>query len=186
MNTKADFLYFIINRFKECKILGEKTFIQLSESDYNWRYNEESNSIAMIIHHLYGNMVSRWTDFLTTDGEKPWRNRDSEFESEEYSLSRVNSWWEQGWECVFTTLQNLSENDLNKTILIRGEQLIVQDALLRQLSHYSNHVGQIIYIAKMIRDSQWNSLSIPKGKSQEFNLQKSKEQNSNLKFTDPK
>ena len=116
-------------------------------------------------------MISRWTDFLTTDGEKEWRNRDEEFEIKEYSKEQLIGLWEKGWNCCLTAIKNLKEEDLLKTIYIRGEGLIVMDAINRQLAHYPHHVGQIIYIAKMIKGDHWESLSIPKNRSGEFNLQ---------------
>ncbi len=155
--------------FRQQKTLGDKTIEQLGEENIGWQYNENSNSIAIIVQHLWGNMLSRWTNFLTEDGEKDWRNRDTEFEQVIGTKEELIQKWEAGWQCVFTTLDSLAEEDLGKTIFIRKEPQTVVDAINRQLAHYSNHVGQIVYIGKMILNNQWVSLSIPKGNSKDFN-----------------
>ncbi|MDB5232861.1 MAG: hypothetical protein JWN76_3666 [Chitinophagaceae bacterium] len=144
------------------KSLGDKAFDQLSEKDFHFQPSPESNSIAIIIQHLYGNMLSRWTNFLTEDGEKAWRKRDAEFEATATSKQDLLSFWNEGWICVFNALNELQPDDLLKTIYIRSEPLLVYDAILRQVGHYPYHVGQIVYIAKIIRDAEWKSLSIPK------------------------
>lgn len=151
------------------KDLGDKTFDQLFEPDFHYQPNEESNSIAIIIQHLAGNMLSRFTNFLTEDGEKEWRKRDAEFSERSLSKIQLLQVWNEGWDCFLNALKNLTDDDLLKTITIRSEQLSVIDALNRQLAHYPYHVGQIVYIGKMIKNEQWKSLSIPKGKSDEFN-----------------
>ena len=160
-----------IKRLLTYKELGEKTFSQLAEKDLYFTPNEESNSIAVIIRHLSGNMLSRWTNFLTEDGEKDWRNRESEFGSNQGAEGReaLLALWEKGWSCLLDTLRSLTEEDLTRTIYIRHEPLIAIDAINRQLAHYPHHVGQIVYIGKMIRNGDWNSLSIPKGGSSGFN-----------------
>ena len=155
--------------FHQQKSLGDKTIEQLDENQICWQYNENSNSIAIIVQHLCGNMLSRWTNFLTEDGEKEWRDRDSEFEPVIKTKEELNQKWEEGWQCVFTTLDSLTEKDLDKTIFIRKEPQAVIDAISRQLAHYSNHAGQIVYVGKMILNEQWDSLSIPKGNSKDFN-----------------
>ncbi len=155
--------------FHQQKSLGDKTIEQLDENQICWQYNENSNSIAIIVQHLSGNMLSRWANFLTEDGEKDWRDRDSEFESVIKTKEELKQKWEAGWQCVFTTLDSLTEKDLDKTIFIRKEPQTVIDAISRQLAHYSNHVGQIVYVGKMILNEQWVSLSIPKGNSKDFN-----------------
>ncbi len=155
--------------FHQQKSLGDKTFEQLSEDNLLWQYNESSNSIGIIVQHLWGNMLSRWTNFLTEDGEKDWRNRDTEFENVIKTKEELIKKWEEGWACVLNTLDSLTEEDLSKTIYIRKEPHNAGDAINRQLAHYSNHVGQIVYLGKMILDENWNSLSIPKGNSKEFN-----------------
>jgi hypothetical protein len=165
------FLQSAIKRVAYYKELGDKTFVQLSEADFNFMPNKENNSIAIIIQHMAGNMLSRWTDFLTTDGEKDWRNRDSEFEEQQLSRQQLIDFWEKGWACFLNSLQNLKEDDLLKTIYIRQEAMPVMDAINRQLAHYPYHVGQIIYIAKIIKDRNWQTLSIAKGSSQQYNQQ---------------
>jgi hypothetical protein len=155
--------------FGQQKTLGDKTIAQLSEENLLWQYNESSNSIAIIVQHLWGNMISRWTNFLTEDGEKSSRDRDNEFEHGITTKEELVQKWNAGWECVFAALNSLSEEDLSKTIFIRKEPHKVGDAINRQLAHYSNHVGQIIYIGKMCLNENWHSLSIPKGKSKDFN-----------------
>jgi hypothetical protein len=165
----AEYLQTTIRRFRYYKELGERTFSQLNPEDFHFRPNKESNSIAVIIRHLSGNMISRWTDFLDSDGEKPYRNRDGEFEEGPADPGGLKAIWEQGWECLFGTLESLREEDLMKTVTIRGEGLSVMDAIQRQLAHYPYHVGQIIYLGKVIKDQDWNSLSIPRGASEQYN-----------------
>lgn len=155
--------------FNQQKSLGDKTIAQLSEENLLWQFNENSNSIGIIVQHLWGNMLSRWTNFLTEDGEKPWRDRDNEFEDVIKTKDELVQKWNAGWDCVLNTLNSLKEEDLSKTIYIRKEPHNVGDAINRQLAHYSNHVGQIVYIGKMCLDKKWNSLSIPKGNSKDFN-----------------
>lgn len=171
MSIAASFLSSVISRVKYYKELGDKSFVQLTEEDFHYQPNEASNSIAIIIQHMAGNMLSRWTGFLTTDGEKEWRNRDIEFEEQHMSKEQLLAFWEKGWNCFFDALQSLTEDDLLKTIYIRQEGLLVVDAINRQLAHYPYHAGQIVYVAKMIRDGQWKNLSIPKGHSDQFNEQ---------------
>ena len=156
--------------FLQYKSLGDKAMGQLNEQELNWAPSSESNSIVLIVKHLYGNMLSRWTDFLTTDGEKEWRNRDNEFVSEKSVTHEELNWmWEDGWALFFRTLDSLTDADLDKIVKIRGEDHTVLEALQRQTAHYCSHIGQIIYLAKACKDKDWNSLSIPKGKSKEFN-----------------
>jgi hypothetical protein len=159
-----DFLKDAIKRFSYYKELGDKTFEQIEEADFFYQPNEESNSIAIIIQHMYGNMMSRWTNFLTEDGEKHWRKRDAEFEVMECSKADLLAFWKEGWKCLLDTLASLTAEDLDKTVYIRTEPLFVYDAILRQLAHYPYHVGQIVYIGRMIQKEKWKSLSIPKGK----------------------
>ena len=133
--------------------------------------NEASNSIAVIIQHLHGNMLSRWTNFLTEDGEKEWRNRDDEFEVQQFTRQQLIEKWNEGWNVFLDSLQSLTENDLSKTITIRSQPLNVIDAINRQMAHYSYHVGQIVYLGRWIKQNEWISLSVPKNKSKEFNGQ---------------
>ena len=170
MNTLGTtYLESAIKRFLTYKVLGDMTFAQLEEKDFYFTPSEQSNSIAVIIQHMHGNMCSRWTNFLTEDGEKPGRNRDEEFSPPAGNKEQLLAQWEDGWRCLIDTLRSLKEEDLLKTITIRHEPLIAIDAINRQLAHYPHHVGQIVYIGKMILDEQWKSLSIPKGDSQVFN-----------------
>ena len=165
----TEYLQTTIKRLRYYKGLGEKTFEQLTDADLHFRPNDASNSIAVIIQHISGNMLSRWTNFLTEDGEKSWRHRDEEFEVHNYSKQQLLDLWEQGWSCFLNALTALTENDLLKTIYIREEPLLVIDAINRQLAHYPYHVGQILYIGKIIKDKGWQSLSIEKGKSEAYN-----------------
>jgi hypothetical protein len=167
------YLTSVIKRITTYKLLGEGTFMQLEEKDFYYTPNEWSNSIAVIIQHLSGNMISRWTNFLTEDGEKPGRNRETEFslQGQQYSREQLIGQWEKGWSCLLDTLSSLTAEDLLRTIHIRHEPLLAIDAINRQLAHYPHHVGQIVYIGKMIRGKDWQSLSIPKGGSDQFNRQ---------------
>ncbi len=159
------FLESIVNRLADYKNLADKTFAQLNEEDFHFIAAEESNSIAVVIQHLHGNMMSRWTDFLSSDGEKEWRKRDAEFEEQRMNKNQLTALWEEGWKCVFDALRSLSGNDLEKTVHIRSETLSVVDAINRQLAHYSYHVGQIIFVGKMIKKKDWQNLSMPKNPS---------------------
>lgn len=153
-------------RFLYYKQLGDKTFAQLPSTDCLFVEPVTGiNSLSVIVHHLAGNMLSRWTDVLTTDGEKPWRQRDEEFETHTKDPQAVMAAWEKGWACLFQALAALNENDLDKIIYIRSEPLTVADAILRQLAHYPYHVGQMVYLGKWFAGNQWVSLSIPKGES---------------------
>jgi Protein of unknown function (DUF1572) len=163
------FLQSAVKRLGYYKELGDKTLAVLSDADFHYQPNEESNSIAIIIQHVSGNMLSRWIDFLTTDGEKEWRNRDQEFEISDATKEQLVSIWEKGWAACLNSIHALTEDDLLKTIYIRQEGLTVIDAINRQLAHYPYHVGQIIYVAKMIRNDKWESLSISRNRSQQFN-----------------
>lgn len=158
-----------LKRFQYYKDIGDKSLAQLSEEQLFWQYNEESNSIAIIINHIAGNMLSRWTNFLTEDGEKSWRNRDSEFENNFKTKEEVLEYWEKGWRCLFAALNQITDENINSTIYIRGEAHLVLDAVFRQLAHYPYHVGQIIYIAKMMKNQDWQTLSIARNKSADFN-----------------
>jgi len=171
MTLGSSFLESAIKRLSYYKELGDKTFEQLDEKDLHFIPNAESNSIALIIQHVAGNMLSRWTDFLTTDGEKDWRNRDTEFEEQDLTKQQLLDLWQKGWDCFLNTLRSLTPGDLLKTIYIRSEGLLVIDAINRQLAHYPYHVGQIIYLAKVIKNEEWQNLSIAKGHSNQFNQQ---------------
>lgn len=163
-----EYLKIVIDRFQSVKILGDKTINQLSEQELHWSYNSESNSIAVIVKHVSGNIVSRWSDFLTTDGEKADRNREQEFIDDISGKSDIITYWEKGWKVLFDTLHGLDELDLMKNISIRGENHLVMEAIERQVAHYAYHVGQIVYIGKQLKGENWKSLSIPRGKSEEY------------------
>lgn len=167
------FLESAIKRSAYYKSLGDKTFAQLSDEHFHFLPSEESNSIAMIIQHMHGNMLSRWTNFLTSDGEKEFRKRDAEFEEQKLTKEQLIVLWEEGWTCFLDVVSALSTTDLEKTIYIRSEPLSVVDAINRQLAHYPYHVGQIIYVAKMLKNKDWQNLSVPKGKSAQGNELKS-------------
>jgi hypothetical protein len=167
-----DFLSSAIQQFEYYKMLGEKTFAQLDDENLFWQYNADSNSIASIVKHLSGNMRSRWTDFLTTDGEKEWRNRDAEFENDIQTKSALIAVWNAGWDCLFAALQSITASDLHRIIFIRNEGHSVAEAIHRQLAHYSYHIGQIVFIGKMRCSDSWLSLSIPKGNSEAYNKDK--------------
>ena len=171
MSLEKTFLASYIKRILYYKKLGEETFEQLDELDFHYQPNEESNSIAIIIQHLAGNMLSRFTNFLTEDGEKDWRNRDTEFEQQHLSKEQLLKLWEDGWACFLNIVQSITEADLEKIITIRSEPLTVVDALNRQLAHYPYHVGQIVYLGRVIKNKAWKNLSIPKGNSHKFNEQ---------------
>lgn len=160
-----------IKRFEYYKMLGDKSFQQLSEEQFFWQFNEESNSIAVIVKHIAGNMLSRWTNFLTEDGEKSWRNRDEEFVNIYKTKDEVLEYWEKGWKCLFDALHQINNENLHSTIYIRNEAHSVMDAVFRQLAHYPYHVGQIVFIAKMLRNENWETLSIVRNKSCEFNVE---------------
>lgn len=180
-----DLMNGIFKQFQYYKQLGEKTFSQLSEQDLYWQYNENSNSIAIIVNHLSGNMLSRWTDFLTTDGEKEWRNRDEEFEAQIQSKDELLEKWQRGWNCMFDALKRIKkEEDLEQVIYIRNEGHTVIEAINRQLAHYPYHVGQIVFIGKLLKDAEWNSLSIPKNKSSDYNQNKFSSDRKKQHFTD--
>lgn len=159
-------------QFAYYKMLGEKTLAQLSDEELHWQFNAESNSIAIIVNHVSGNMQSRWTDFLTSDGEKSWRNRDAEFEDSIASRAELLDRWNQGWQCLFQALDSINENNFATEVYIRNTGHTVVEAINRQLSHYAYHVGQIVMLGKMLKGSAWQSLSIPKNQSEEYNEKK--------------
>lgn len=148
-----------IKRFQHYKDLADDTIAQLNDNDLNWTFSGESTSVAVIIKHLSGNMISHWTDFLTEDGEKSWRNRDEEFDCTPLAKVEIIDLWEKGWSILFQSIESLDDEDCNKTILIRGKKYSAVDGLLRQLAHYSYHVGQLVYISKLIKNERWKTLS---------------------------
>lgn len=169
MTIAETYLQVVQKRFKSVKELGDKALDQLEGAELHWAYNEESNSIAVIVKHVSGNMISRWTDFLTTDGEKTTRNRDDEFINSLYTKEAILAVWEEGWQVFLDALASITESDLQGHVTIRGEKLAVIDAIERQMAHYSQHIGQIIYIAKQVKGPGWQTLSIARGQSQTFN-----------------
>lgn len=178
-----DFLESALKQFEYYKLLGEKSFAQVSDEQLFWQYNQDSNSIATIVKHLWGNMMSRWTDFLTTDGEKEWRNRDDEFENDIHSREEIMKLWNEGWNCLFNAINPLQEEDLGKIVYIRNMGQTVTEAINRQLAHYPYHIGQIVYIARMTA-KDWKSLSIPKGQSNDYNKEKFARPKRRQHFTD--
>lgn len=156
-------------RFLSYKELGERSIAQVDDRQIHWKPDENSNSITIIVKHMSGNMLSRFTDFLTSDGEKPWRERDAEFEEDNCTREQLLSTWEKGWQCLMNAVNGLKEDDLSRMVTIRREELSVVDALNRQLAHYAYHVGQIVYLAKMMKSEDWKSLSIPRKGSKEYN-----------------
>ena len=154
------------------KSLGDKTFAQLTESDIHWTTDPSQNSIAIIINHLTGNMLSRWTNILEEDGEKDWRNRDQEFEPILKTKADMLAYWEKGWDCLFGTLESLSGADMQKITYIRNQGHTVWEAIARQLCHYSYHIGQIVLLGKMIRKDDWSTLSIAKNASESYNAER--------------
>ena len=167
---EADYLTDAGHEFQRLKKLADKSIAQVSDEDFFRRPDPESNSIALIVKHIAGNLRSRWTDFLTTDGEKADRHRDQEFElAEEEPREALLHRWEQSWTQVFETIERLTPADLERTVLIRAEPHTVLKAIQRQLTHNAYHVGQIVFLAKHCQSSAWKTLSIPRGETEEFN-----------------
>jgi len=165
-----EYLKDAIGSFKAYKKLAEKAIEQVTDQELFVTLDEEGNSIAVVMKHMAGNMLSRWTDFLTSDGEKPDRNRDMEFVIEEGTTKEaVLAYWERGWQAVFAAVEPLQPQDFERTVSIRSEAHTIVQAINRQLTHYSYHVGQIVFLAKHFRSSQWKSLSVPRNRSAEFN-----------------
>lgn len=168
--TNTNYILSARNMFAQYKTLAEKAMAQVPDDLLQFKPDPESNSIYTLVKHLSGNMQSRWTDFLTSDGEKSWRKRDDEFEQpEKITRDTLMELWEKGWLCVFNTLDQLTPDTLGKHVLIRGEAHSVMEAINRQIAHYSYHVGQLVYLSKMLQPNKWESLSIPRGKSEDFN-----------------
>jgi uncharacterized damage-inducible protein DinB len=154
-----------VREFQKTRQLADRAIAQLSDDQLHARLDPEANSVAMLMNHMAGNMRSRWTDFLTTDGEKPWRTRDAEFEPPPRSRDDLVASWEAGWDVLFTTLASLTDDDLARTVTIRGEALTAVAAIIRQVSHYGGHAHQIVLLAKHLKGSAWTVLSIPRGQS---------------------
>ena len=181
---RQSYLPSVIKQFSYYRLLGQKTFDQLDEKDLFRQVNEESNSIGIIVNHLSGNMLSRWTNFLISDGEKPWRQRDQEFENKIKTRDELQKKWDKGWDCLFLAIKNLKERDLERIIYIRNMGHTVFEALNRQLAHYAYHVGQIVFIGKAVKQKEWKSLSIPKGSSDAYNMEKFSGEKKRQHFTD--
>jgi hypothetical protein len=164
MSIGKEYLRVVRKQFLDMKMTAERAMEQLSDDELFYRLNEESNSIAIIVKHMSGNMISRWTDFFHSDGEKPNRDRDAEFINDWSTREEVLACWEKGWTTFFHTLNEITENDLLKTVTIRNEPHTVIQAIERQMYHYSYHVGQIVYIAKQIKSTDWKTLTIPRKK----------------------
>jgi hypothetical protein len=156
-------------QFRGHKRLAESAMAQLRDEDFFVTLDSESNSVAILVKHLAGNMRSRFTDFLSSDGEKPDRFRDREFElSPGTTRAEVMKWWEEGWNCVFAAVESLKPEDVMRTVTVRGEPHTVMQAINRQVAHYAQHTGQIVFLAKHLRSGEWKTLSVPRGKSEEY------------------
>ena len=158
------------DEYHRYRIIGKKALDQTSDAALNRVIGDENNSIAMIVRHISGNLISRFTDFLTTDGEKSWRDRDTEFETRAYGRQEICDMWDKGWSVLETQLSALSDDDLGKTVYIRGQAWTVHAALARSLAHVSYHVGQVVLLARLLAEGEWNWITVPKGKSKEYNL----------------
>jgi len=183
-DMETDFLESVMKQFEYYKMLGQKTIERLTDEQLSWQYNAESNSIATVVKHLHGNMLSRWTDFLTTDGEKQWRQRDAEFDNDITTKQAVLDLWEQGWKCLFNALGSITNADLGKTVYIRNQGHSIMEAINRQLAHYPYHIGQIVFVGKMVLDDKWETLSIARGKSNDYNASKFAQEQHKAHFTD--
>lgn len=180
----TSYLPSIKKQFEYYKLLGDKTFAQLSEEQFFWLPNTDDNSVAIIVKHMAGNMKSRWTNFLTEDGEKEWRNRDDEFVNTFTTKEEVIAYWESGWQCLFDAINPLDEKDMETIVYIRNHGHTITEAINRQLCHYSYHVGQIVFLGKLLLGDNWQSLSIPKDASKNYNAEKFSKQKTRKHFTD--
>jgi len=179
-----NYLHSVKKQFIYNKQLGDQTFDQLSPKEMFWQSDASSNSIAIIVKHLWGNMQSRWTNFLTEDGEKTWRKRDDEFEISELTKNQVIDLWEEGWKTLFDSLEQIDSSNFDQLVYIRNMGHTITEAINRQLAHYSYHVGQIVFIGKVIKKQHWTSLSIPLGESKSYNKEKFSKGKRNEHFTD--
>ncbi|MFD2567978.1 DUF1572 family protein [Pseudotenacibaculum haliotis] len=173
-----------VKQFQYYKSLGEKTIDQLSEEQLFWTSDTEANSIAIIAKHIVGNMLSRWTNFLTEDGEKSWRNRDDEFVNSYETKQNILDSWEKGWQCLFEALDCVTEENSNTIVYIRNQGHTITEAINRQLCHYSYHVGQIVFIGRMLKKDEWTSLSVAKNASKQYNKEKFSKAKGRRHFTD--
>lgn len=170
--------------FQYYRELGDKALAQIGDEHIHWQPSPESNSVAIIVKHLSGNMLSRFTDFLTADGEKPWRDREAEFENDYANKEELLAAWNAGWACFSNAVNPLAESDLGKIVYIRNQGHTVVEALSRQLAHYPYHIGQLVYLCRLLAGEKWKSLSIPKGGSQEFNAEKFAQEQHRAFFTE--
>lgn len=184
MNLHQNYLESTLKQLYYYKSLGDKTFAQLSEDDIHWQQSEYSNSIAIIVKHLHGNMLSRWTNFLEEDGEKTWRDRDGEFENTINDMADLLQKWEEGWACFLGALESLQVQDVERIVYIRNQGHTVLEAVNRQLAHYAYHIGQIVFIGTQLKEENWVSLSIPRNQSKDFNQKKFSEEKKRGHFTD--
>jgi len=174
----------VIKQFEYNKSLGDKTFKQLTKEQLFWQFNDASNSVATLVKHISGNMLSRWTNFLTEDGEKSWRKRDEEFVNSYRTKEEIIADWEKGWQCLFENLHKITPDNSNTIVYVRNEGHTIAEAINRQLCHYSYHIGQIVVIGKMAKNSDWETLSIAKNASKAFNEEKFAQHKSKKHFTD--
>lgn len=184
MTNETIYIESLKKQFTYYKTIADKAIAPLSVNEIYFEPNENANSIAVIMQHIIGNLFSRWTDFFTTDGEKYWRNRDAEFENQLLSKTEILDNWEKAWQCLFLVLNDLNFENLSQIIYIRNEGQTVIDAINRQLAHYPYHIGQMIYVAKLIQNENWISLSIPKNNSKDYNFEKFKLDKKIIHFTE--
>ena len=182
MNTS--YLSSAIKQFEYYKSLGDKTMQQLDFNEMQREFAEDSNSISILVKHMVGNMLSRWTNFLSEDGEKEWRQRDLEFVDTFSNQEELSAYWEKGWQCLFDALNPLDASQLEDIVYIRNQGHTITEAINRQLAHYAYHVGQMVFIGKLLKGKHWNSLSIPKGKSSDYNKAKFSKEKARRHFTD--
>ena len=181
---QTSYLLSVIKQFKYYKSLGDKTINQLTLNELKHEFAEDSNSVSIIVKHIVGNMHSRWTKFLSEDGEKEWRKRDEEFIDDFKSKSDLIGAWDKGWDCLLNAIKPLSIEDLSKTIYIRNQGHTVTEAINRQMMHYAYHIGQIVFLGKLTKGKNWKSLSIAKGQSQYYNKEKFKKNKGLRHFTE--
>lgn len=179
-----DFLDSVKKQFAYYRHLGTQTIERLNDEQLVWQPDDDNNSIGIIVKHLWGNMMSRWTDFLSSDGEKEWRKRDEEFENDGLTKKSITLMWNEGWDCLENALAEITNDDLERIIYIRNQGHTVMEAVNRQLSHYPYHVGQMVFLGKMILGKEWTSLSIPKGNSLVYNADKFSKEQRRGHFTD--
>ncbi|MBR9845148.1 MAG: DUF1572 domain-containing protein [Algicola sp.] len=180
----TSYLQSITKQFEYYKSLGDTVINQLSIDELKKEFVEDSNSISIIVKHMAGNMLSRWTNFLTEDGEKEWRHRDSEFEDNFQTKNELQEYWNKGWTCLFDAVKPLTEDDLERIIYIRNQGHTITEAINRQLAHYAYHTGQLVFLGKLLKGNDWVSLSIPKGKSKTYNQEKFSKEKGRRHFTD--